>query len=223
MKKFAVVLSGCGVYDGSEIHEAVLTLLAIQNNEAEYQCFAPDIEQYHVVNHLNGAVMNEKRNVLIESARISRGEIKPLSEFNAENFDAVILPGGFGAAKNLSTYAFEGANCSVLPELRKIILEMHSLHKPIGAMCISPVIIANVIEKSTVTIGVDDGTAKDIESMGSIHLKTTYGEVIADKRNMIFTTPCYMLDSNLVDIMEGTNNLIQSILENMPTSSSTES
>lgn len=222
MKKFAVVLSGCGVYDGSEIHEAVLTLLAIQNNDADYECFAPDIEQHHVINHLTGAVINEKRNVLVESARISRGSIKPLSEFKVDNFDAIILPGGFGAAKNLSSYALDGADCIVLPELSNIIIEMHNLHKPIGAMCISPVIIAKIIEKSTVTIGIDEGTAKDIENMGATHLKTTYGEVIADKRNMIFTTPCYMLDSNLVDIMDGTNNLIQSILENMPTNSQTE-
>lgn len=216
MKKFAVVLSGCGVYDGSEIHEAVLTLLAIQNNDADYVCFAPDIDQHHVINHLNGEVAKEKRNVLIESARISRGVIKPLSQFKAEDFDAIVLPGGFGAAKNLSSYAVDGANCEVLPELKQALIEMHNLRKPIGAMCISPVIIARVIEKTTITIGIDEGTAKDIEIMGATHLKTTYGEVIADKLNMVFTTPCYMIDSNLVDIQEGTNNLIQSILENMP-------
>lgn len=216
MKKFAVILSGCGVYDGSEIHEATLTLLAIHNNECTYQCYAPDIEQHHVINHITGEEMPEKRNVLIESARISRGDIKPLSEFKVEDCDALILPGGFGAAKNLSTYAFDGVNSKVLPELKEVLINMHEAKKPIGAMCISPVIIANVLKNTTLTIGNDEAVAKNIELMGSTHLKTSYGEVMADKLNMVYTTPCYMLDSNLVDIYEGANNLIESIIENLP-------
>lgn len=216
MKKFAVILSGCGVYDGSEIHEATLTLLAIHNNECEYQCFAPDIEQHHVINHITGEEMPEKRNVLVESARISRGDIKALSEFKVEDYDAIILPGGYGAAKNLSSYAFDGVKSVVLPELKDVLLKMHEAKKPIGAMCISPVIIANVLKNTTLTIGNDEATAKNIELMGSTHLKTSYGEVMADKLNMVYTTPCYMLDSNLVDIYDGANNLIQSIIDNLP-------
>ncbi|MDD2412707.1 MAG: isoprenoid biosynthesis glyoxalase ElbB [Bacteroidales bacterium] len=216
MKKFAVILSGSGVYDGSEIHEATLTLLAIHNNECKYQCYAPDIEQHHVINHITGEEMPEKRNVLIESARISRGDIKPLSEFRVEDCDAVILPGGFGAAKNLSSYAFDGVNSKVLPELKEVLIKMHEAKKPIGAMCISPVIIANVFKNTTITIGNDESVAKNIELMGSTHLKTSHGEVMADKLNMVFTTPCYMLDSNLVDIYDGANNLIESIIENLP-------
>ena len=216
MKKFAVILSGCGVYDGSEIHEATLTLLAIHNNECEYQCFAPDIDQFHVINHITGEDMPEKRNVLIESARISRGNIKSLYEFKVEDYDAIILPGGFGAAKNLSSYAFDGVNSKVLPELKEILIKMHIAKKPIGAMCISPVIIANVLKNTTLTIGNDESTARNIESMGSTHLKTSHGEVMADKLNMVFTTPCYMLDSNLVDIYDGANNLIESIIDNLP-------
>ena len=133
-KKFAVVLSGCGVYDGAEIHESTMTMLSILEEGATYQCFAPDIPQYHVINHLTGKVMNETRNVLVESARIARGDIKPLSEFKASDFDALIFPGGFGAAKNLSTVAFDGANATVNPEVEDSVKQMLALHKPIGAL-----------------------------------------------------------------------------------------
>ena len=215
MKKFAVILSGSGVYDGSEIHEATLALLAIHNNESEYQCFAPDINQHHVINHISGEVMNESRNVLVESARIARGNIKALSELSVKDFDGIILPGGFGAAKNLSTYAFDGADFEVLEELKNILIEAQEAEIPIGGMCIAPVILAKTFNEATVTIGNDEKTADDIEKMGSSHLKTSHGEVIADKKHMIFTTPCYLLDSSLVDIYEGANNLIKSMIENM--------
>ena len=145
MKKIAVVLSGCGVYDGAEIHEAVLTLYAIAVNGAAYEIFAPDIDQHHVVNHLAGSEMNESRNVLVESARIARGNIKALSEFNGKDFDAIIFPGGFGAAKNLSTFAFDGSNCQVNSDVEAAIKEMISLGKPVGALCIAPVILARIL------------------------------------------------------------------------------
>jgi len=168
MKKFAVVLSGNGVYDGAEIHEATMTLYAIMKNGAEYEIFAPDIPQHHVINHITGDEMKETRNVLIESARIARGNIKALSEFDAADFDAIIFPGGFGAAKNLSSFAFDGTDCTVNADVEKSILAMVKAGKPIGALCISPAIMAKVLEGAKLTIGSDKGTAEAIEKNSSI-------------------------------------------------------
>lgn len=169
MKKIAVVLSGCGVFDGVEIHEAVLTMYAIVSNGANYEIFAPDIQQHHVVNHLTGAEMDESRNVLIESARIARGKIKPLNEFRGKEFDAIIFPGGFGAAKNLSSFAFDGSSCNVDSDVQAAITEMVSLGKPIGALCITPVILARILGDVELTIGDDTSTIQAIEEMGATH------------------------------------------------------
>jgi enhancing lycopene biosynthesis protein 2 len=212
MKTFAVVLAGCGVIDGSEIHEAVMTMYAIKKQNADYQIFAPDIQQYHVINHLSGQVMNETRNVLVEAARIARGKIKPLKDFNPHTYDAIIFPGGFGVAKNLCTFAFKGERCSINPEVEKAIREMVKLEKPVGLMCISPVIAARLFGDVEVTIGKDQGTASAIVKMGGKHVTTTHGEVVIDKRRKIFTTPCYMLDANIVQIAEGAENIIKAIL-----------
>ncbi|MFH0999323.1 MAG: isoprenoid biosynthesis glyoxalase ElbB [Bacteroidota bacterium] len=212
MKKFAVVLSGSGVYDGAEIHEATLSLLAIAEAGAEYEIFAPDIQQYHVINHLNGEEMNEKRNVLIESARIARGKISPLSSFNAQLFDALLFPGGFGAAKNLSNLAFKGPDCVVNKDVERCIIEMFNAKKPIGALCIAPALIAKVLKGANVTIGNDKGTIEAIETMGGTHLETTHGEVIEDKAKKIFTTPCYMLDASIIDIRNGAQNIVKAIM-----------
>ncbi len=214
-KKFAVVLSGCGVYDGAEIHEATLTMLAIIKNGGVYQCFAPDIPQYHVINHLTGEEMNEKRNVLIESARIARGDIKPLSEYNVKEFDALIFPGGFGVAKNLSTIAFDGADAKVNPEVEKTIKETLTAKKPIGALCISPALVAKVIEGVEVTIGNDKATAQAIEKMGGKHIVTTHGEVVHDHKYNVFTTPCYMLDATIADIDAGANNVVKEMMKEL--------
>ena len=214
-KKFAVVLSGSGVYDGAEIHEATLTMLAIMRQGGDYQCFAPDIKQHHVVNHLTGEEMNESRNVLIESARIARGNIKALSEFDGKDFDALIFPGGFGAAKNLSTVAFDGANASVLPEVEKAINQMVELKKPIGALCISPAILAKVLKDVNVTIGMDKGTAEAIEAMGATHVETDHGDVVFDEDKLVFTTPCYMLDATILDIDDGATNVVKAMMEVM--------
>lgn len=212
MKKFAVVLSGCGVFDGAEIHEATLTLLAIAQQGASYEIFAPDVDQYHVINHLTHQPVNEKRNVLVESARIARGKIKPLSQFNPAHFDALIFPGGFGAAKNLSTIAFDGPNAKVNPDVEKAVKGMHAAGKPIGALCISPALITRILGNVEVTIGNDPGTAATIEKMGGKHVTTTHGEVTVDRKNKIFTTPCYMLDANIVQIYEGASNIIREVL-----------
>ncbi len=215
MKKFAVVLSGSGVYDGAEIHEATLTMLAIARQGAEYQCFAPNINQHHVINHLNGEEMNEIRNVLVESARIARGNIKDLVEFDGNDFDAIILPGGFGVAKNLSTVAFEGASATVIPEVEKVIKQMFKLKKPIGALCISPTIIAKVLGDVNVTIGQDEGTVEVIEAFGATHVETDNGDVVFDEENLVFTTPCYMLDATILDIDDGATNVVYAMLEMM--------
>ena len=215
MKKFAVVLSGCGVFDGAEIHEATLTLLAIAQQGASYEIFAPDIDQYHVINHLTHKEMAEKRNVLVESARIARGKISPLSRFDARNFDAIIFPGGFGAAKNLSTVAFDGPNAKVNSDVTVAVRTMHKAGKPIGALCIAPAVIARILGHVEVTIGNDPGTAGAIEQMGGKHIRATHGEVVVDKANKVFTTPCYMLDATIVQIYEGASNIVREVLKSI--------
>lgn len=215
MKKFAVVLSGSGVYDGSEIHEATLTLLAIKLQGADYEIFAPDIDQYHVINHITGEEMKEKRNVLVESARIARGDIKPMDDFRPEDFDAIIFPGGFGAAKNLSSFAFDGPECIVNPDVEAAVKGMHQAGKPIGALCISPALITRILGRVEVTIGSDQGTADAIGAMGGTHINTTHGDVTVDKVNKVYTTPCYMLDANIVQIHDGALNVVKTMLEDL--------
>jgi enhancing lycopene biosynthesis protein 2 len=215
MKKFAVILAGSGVYDGAEIHEATLTLLAIAKNGASYEIFAPDIPQHHVINHLTGEVMQETRNVLVEAARIARGNIHPLSSFSAGDFDAMIFPGGFGAVKNLSTWAFEGDNCTVHPEVEKAVRSMNGVRKPIGAMCIAPVILARLFKSCHLTTGQDRPSGDFIEKTGNKYVRTTYGEVVTEREKNFFSTPAYMLESTIVDIETGTNNLVREMLKYM--------
>lgn len=215
MKKFAIVISGCGVQDGTEIHEAVMAMLAVDMAGGTYQLFAPDIEQTRVVNHLTGKPTDEKRNVLVESARIARGNIKPLQSYSPESFDALIFPGGFGAALNLSTFATEGEKMSVNPEVERAVKSTHSAGKPIGAMCIAPVVVAKILGSVNVTIGDDSGVASAICSFGSSHTNAGKGEVVADLENKVFTTPCYMLDSAISDIFEGATKLISRIMQEL--------
>jgi enhancing lycopene biosynthesis protein 2 len=215
MKKFAIILAGCGVYDGAEIHEAVMSMYAVMKNGAEYQVFAPDIAQHHVVNHLTGAEMQETRNVLVESARIARGNIRPVSKLDLRDFDALLFPGGFGVAKNLCSYAFKGAECKVNPEIAILIKEAISLRKPVGALCISPVLLASVLGDVELTIGSDAGTAADIVKMGAKHKITTHGQVVYDSKYRVFTTPCYMLDATILQIAEGADNIVKAMLKEM--------
>jgi enhancing lycopene biosynthesis protein 2 len=215
MKKFAVIISGNGVYDGAEIHETVMTMLAIKKAGAEYQLFAPDMMQYHVINHLTGEEMPEKRNVLVESARIARGNIKPLAEYNPKDYDAIILPGGFGVAKNLCTFAIDGPDCKVNPEAEKAVKDTHAIKKPIGALCIAPALISRLLGDVELTIGQDAGTAEAITKMGSQHVKTTHGEVVVDKTHNVFSTPCYMLDANIMQIELGAMNVVEAMMEVM--------
>jgi enhancing lycopene biosynthesis protein 2 len=208
-----VVLSGCGVLDGSEIHEAVMTLYAITLSGSSYEIFAPDVNQHHVVNHLNGSEVDQTRNVLVESARIARGKIKPLGDFSSDVFDAIIFPGGFGVAKNLSSWAFDGAGCSVNADVANAVRSMHRLHKPIGALCIAPVVIARILGGVTVTIGKDAATVKEIETLGARHQMALQTQVVVDEKNMIFSTPCYMLDATIVDIAEGAKAIVSEMLK----------
>lgn len=215
MKKFAVVLCGCGPMDGSEIHESVMTLLAIDRNECQYTIFAPDADQYHVMNHYTKEVMPEKRNMLVEAARIARGDIHALTELKSADFDAVVFPGGFGAAKNLFTYAIKGTKAEVDAEVERVIKDFHAQRKPIGALCISPVLLAKVLGNITITVGTDERTIHDVETFGAQHINTQQTEVIADKENMVFSTPCYMLPASIADIADCAENLIETILENI--------
>lgn len=215
MKKFAVILCGCGSMDGSEIHEAVMALLAIDRNEYEYSIFAPNDNQYHVVDHVSGQATDEKRNMMVEAARIARGQIRPLEECKVEEFDAVVFPGGFGAAKNLFTYAIDGKDCTVREDVATLIRAFHARKKPIGALCIAPVMIAKVLGDVTITVGNDEGTIENVLSFGSKHINTLQKGVIADKQNMVFTTPCYMLPARISDIADCAENLIEAIIENI--------
>ena len=212
-KRFAVILSGCGNKDGAEIHESVMTLWAIHKHGADYQCFAPDIPQHHVLNFITDEEMAESRNVLVESARIARGNIKNLKDFKAADFDGLIMPGGLGVAKNLSTFAFEGPDCSVNADVVRAIQETAAQKKPIGALCIAPAIIAKILGNVTVTIGQDEGTEAALIKMGATHEKTTHGEIAIDRQNRVVTTPCYMLDARVDQIGEGAEKLVGALLE----------
>ena len=210
--KIAVVLAGCGVMDGAEIHEAVMTLYAIDKNGGSYQIFAPNVAQHHVINHITGEVMKESRNVLTEAARIARGKIKALTDYRAEEFDALIFPGGFGVAKNLCTYAFDGPECHVDRVVEQAILATHRAGKPIGALCISPVLIAKVLGDVTVTIGSDIGTAADIGKHGGKHENRQHGEVTIDRKNLIVTAPCYMLNASISEIAKDAEAVVKALI-----------
>jgi len=211
-KSIAVILAGCGHQDGSEIHEATLTLLAIHKNGADYQCYAPNIPQHHVLNHISAKEMNEQRNVLVESARIARGQIRDLADFQAASHDALAIPGGLGAAKNLSSYAFDGPDCTVNEGVQKAIFSMLEHKKPIGALCIAPMILARILDRIVLTIGQNPTAITNIEAMNANHTTTIAGEIVVDKKHKIVTAPCYMLNSRVDQISEETNRLIMEIL-----------
>lgn len=212
MKNIAVILGGCGTKDGSEINETVTLLLALDQHGFHYQCFAPDRNQYQVINHISGQIMNEKRNMMIESARIVRGDILPLSKFKADRFDALAIPGGAGIAHNLFTYFIDGVNMKVLLEVRDALVAIHQQNKPICAMCIAPVLLAEVLDDITITLGDDNcKPAKDIQKMGAHHISSKNGDVVSDLKNKIFTTPCYMLDATLKNIYDDAYNLVETL------------
>ena len=214
MKKVAVILSGSGYLDGSEIREAVGVLWALSVHNAKVQCFAPDIDQSDVINHFTGQPVDERRNVLVESARIARGKVKPLSELHIENFDALVMPGGFGAAKNLSTFAFEGANGTVLPELAMAIRSIIVSGKPLGAACIAPAVVALAMKGTPLelSVGAVCDASKEIEKLGHRHIVTKPDEIHIDRAHNIVTTPAYMYDdAPLADVFEGIRKMVEKV------------
>ncbi len=213
MKKIAIILSGCGVYDGSEIYESVLTMLAIEEEGACFESFAPDIAQHHVINHISGEEISETRNVLIESARITRGNIKPVSQLTAEHFDALIFPGGYGAAKNLSDFAFNGKDCQIESETLKAAKAFVTAKKPIGFICIAPAMIPQIVGKDIqLTIGDDQSTAEQINAMGGCHINCEVGHIVVDESHKIVSTPAYMLAENMSQAAQGIRKLVQQVL-----------
>lgn len=217
MAKVGVVLSGCGVYDGSEIHEAVCILLALDRAGAEAVCMAPNIEQA-VINHLTGEeVAGATRNVLEESARIARGNVSDIAGIKAADLDALIFPGGFGAAKNLCTFAFKGTDCEVNPEVARLVREIIAAKKPLAAVCIAPALISKVMGDDKLahklTIGTDAATAGALESMGSQHVDCQVGNFVIDTDNKLVSSPAYMLAGSIKEAAEGIEKTVQALLK----------
>jgi enhancing lycopene biosynthesis protein 2 len=215
-KKIGVVLSGCGVYDGAEIHESVLTLLALDRRGASAVVCAPDTPQMHVVDHRSGEVEEgASRNVLVESARIARGAIRDVATVKADELDGLVLPGGYGAAKNLCDFAVKGAACGVHPEVARIVREVHAQGKPVAALCIAPAVLAKVLgsEKPTLTIGTDEATAKGLEAMGARHLACAATELAVDRPRKLVSTPAYMLGKRISEVAEGIDKAVGALLE----------
>lgn len=215
MKNIAVILSGSGVFDGSEIYESVLTFLRLEHNGARYQCFAPNVEQLHVINHLTGEVAEgEKRNVLVEAARLARGEIKDLAEANADEFDALIIPGGFGAAKNLSDFAVNGPECMLNDDLVRFSRAIHQAGKPVGLICIAPAITPKLLGSGIqCTIGTDEGVAGAINIMGGQHQNCSVDQIIIDQEHRVVSTPAYMLAGSITEAASGINQLVDEVLK----------
>lgn len=207
-----VLLSGCGVFDGAEIHESVATLLALSKSGVSYQIAAPDKPQHHVIDHHNGVEMNETRNVRIEAARIARGPVLDIKEVDVNEFDALFLPGGFGAAKNFSSFAFDGANATVDVDIQHLIQTFHAAEKPIGAVCIAPAVLALSLKKGLLTIGSDAGTASALESLGATHQVCPVTEMLVDAENKLVTAPAYMEDAPIHEVAEGIEKAIHALL-----------
>jgi enhancing lycopene biosynthesis protein 2 len=213
-KKVAVILSGCGVYDGAEIHESVITLLRLDQRGALVQCFAPNVPQLHVVDHYSGDETDEARNVLVESARIARGQIKDVKELHVGDFDALILPGGFGAAKNLSDFAISGANCTVQPDVLTAAQAFVKAGKPVGLICIAPALAAKIFGAGVIcTIGKDHDTADALVQMGAEHHECEVSEIVEDAERKLITTPAYMLAQSISEAAAGINKLVDRVLE----------
>ncbi|MFH1418808.1 MAG: isoprenoid biosynthesis glyoxalase ElbB [Planctomycetota bacterium] len=215
MKKIAVCLGGCGVFDGAEIHEAVSTIVALDQADAQIVYCAPDVS-FDVVDHFKQKPAGEQRSVLAESARIARGDIKNLKDVKAKDIDGLIFPGGFGAAKNLSSFATDGANCSVHPEAERLVGEMLAAKKPVGAICIAPAMLARIVGKKDLhpkmTIGNDPGTADAINKMGCRHVNCAATDMVCDEAHKIVTTPAYMIAKGPAEVFEGIGKLVREVL-----------
>lgn len=218
MPKVAVCLSGCGFLDGAEIHESVLTLLALDQAGADAICCAPNITQVSVIDHVTGkAAPGQTRNVLVESARIARGQIEDLATVKAADVDALIFPGGFGAAKNLCDFAEKGADCTVHPEVERLAGECLAARKPIGAVCIAPAMLARIVGGKDLhprlTIGTDKTTAAALEAMGATHCDCPVTECVVDEKHRIVSCPAYMLGKGPAEVFEGIRKLVAAVLK----------
>ncbi|NWV82363.1 GAL3B protein, partial [Dasyornis broadbenti] len=219
-KRVAVVLAGCGVFDGSEIHEASAVLVHLSREGAQAEVYAPNIPQMHVVDHVKGQPTPEQRNVLVESARIARGNIKDLAELDVKGLDALIIPGGFGVAKNLSTWATQGKNCSVSKEVEDVLRAFHAAHKPIGLCCISPVLAAKIFPGCEVTVGHDTEceqwpyakTAESMKELGCRHVNSHVGEIHVDPRNRLVTTSAFMCNAPIHEIYDGIGKMVREVV-----------
>lgn len=217
MKKVGVILAGCGVFDGSEIHEATLTLFFLDRQGVEIVYMAPDVDQSDVIDHSTHHPMRETRNVIVESSRISRGNIKNIKDLTANDMDALIIPGGLGAAKNLCNFSSENADCTAHPEIERLILGLSNSKKPIGFICIAPVICAKVLGKihPQVSIGRGDenNLAAAIKKMGGVPVECDVDDIIVDRANRIISTPAYLLGPSISQIALGIEKLVLKVLE----------
>ena len=213
MTKIGLVLSGSGVYDGSEIHEATLCYYFCDKLGVAVEFFAPDIIQTETVNHLDGSILPESRNCLVEAARIARGNIKAITVDHVNHCDGLIFVGGFGAAKNLSDFAKKGEQCSVQDNISAVIRSFHSQKKPQGFMCIAPVLAASVIPNVTVTLGIDQPMADKIEAMGANSRQALESDVVYDHDHLIYSTPAYMIDTSISAIAIGIEKLSQTVVD----------
>ncbi len=221
--KIGVLLSGCGVYDGAEIQEAVLTLLAIEEIDAEAICISIDADQHHVINHTNGEEMNESRNILIESARITRGSIKNIKDVSPADLDAIVIPGGFGSAKNFTKWAFFGPEGEILPDIKLLLVNMMNVGKPIAALCVSPIVLAKALQGSSfqakMTIGTDQepspydigGFTDGLTSTGTITEMKSVRDIFIDQKNKIITAPCYMMEASILDVRKNIRSAIEAL------------
>lgn len=212
MKKVAVILAGCGHRDGAEIHESVFTLLALDQNGAAYECFAPDKAQRDVINHLTGEPASETRNVLVEAARIARGAIRDVAQAKVEDFDAVILPGGFGCAKNICDFAVNGSDMTMDAQVAAFVSGMHAAGKPVGLICIAPAMTPLIEPKARFTIGNDAGTAAAIEKIGGSHVNCAVDDCVVDREQKIVTTPAYMLATRISEAHAGISKAVREVL-----------
>ncbi|MBD3336035.1 MAG: isoprenoid biosynthesis glyoxalase ElbB [Candidatus Eisenbacteria bacterium] len=216
MARIGLILSGCGVMDGSEIHESVAAILALDRAGAEIVYMAPNGPQMHTINHVTGDVAGDERNILIEASRISRGPIEDVAKVAAADLDALVIPGGYGAAKNLCDFATKGADCQAQPDVARLIKEMHGSGKPIGAMCIAPALVARVLGRETdgleLTVGNDAGTAGALEKLGARHVEKGVREAHVDTKNKVVSTPAYMLAQRPSEAADGIQQLVQEVL-----------
>jgi enhancing lycopene biosynthesis protein 2 len=220
-----VLLSGCGVYDGAEIQEAILTLLAIEEIGATATCISIDVNQFHVINHLNGEVMNESRNMMVEAARIARGNVKEIKEIQPSDIDALVIPGGFGSAKNFTTWAFEGPNGSIRSDVKLLLVNMINVGKPIVALCVSPVVLAKALEGSSVKLNLTIGSSLEaspyeipsfeagLQATGATTEEKSIREILVDAENKVITAPCYMMDASILEIRNNIQQAIQALKE----------